>query len=176
MSEKLRKLWSSAALFSFFALNSLQKSEARSEISGDVLSFLPPPPLPPPPLPPTSHTSCTSWGRAMWREGGRAGWREKREKKNKSRAIISLKWACRGVRNRGEKEKRWIRHVAGLENKISRLRVRNRKWQVTLLQRRSALNKVQDLHFFFVFCLFSHPGGEEPERNGKDALWLDYKH
>lgn len=92
-------------IFLFFALNSLKKSEARSEISGDVLSSLPPPP---PPLPPTSPTSCTSWGRAMWRaEGGRAGGVERKtreEKQIKSHKLFEMSLS-RCEKPRREREK-----------------------------------------------------------------------
>lgn len=78
-NKKPLKLPASAA----FGANSRQENESHSEISGDVLSS----PPAPPPLPPTSHTSCTSWGRAMWRAErekgrGRGGEKNQRRKTN----------------------------------------------------------------------------------------------
>lgn len=99
----------------------------------------------------------------------REGWREKGEKKNKSRAISSLKWACWGVRNEERKRKdehQRQKHVVGLKNLILQLRISNRKWQVTVLQWRSALSKVRDLHPPPL------PGSEAPERNKNSTLWL----
>lgn len=118
-------------------------------------------------------------GRETRRESREGGVEGDPEKKNKSRAISSLKWACWGVRNGERERKDMYNKDKGVEKdmrEILQLCVCNEKWWVfdsSPLQR-WALAGVGGLHFFPPLHEESYPNETETRHsNWQEALKAD---